>query len=87
MTKTIAIALVASLGFAGAASASNAMLETLAQNAFDTLKIDVDAGTLTDTQLAQVHSVVVDEGIDDDDFSRIRSNNYELIRRLDAIVN
>lgn len=86
MTKYLAIALVASLGFVGAASAQNSMLAALAQAAFDTLNMDVDASTLDREQLAQVVTAVINDGIDDDDAGQIQQNNNRLIRRLEGIV-
>ncbi|MEO0915852.1 MAG: hypothetical protein AAFY31_02560 [Pseudomonadota bacterium] len=62
MTKTIAIALVAIAGFAGAASASSATLVNSAQNTLSAYGFNVDAGSLTDVQVAALH--FVDEGSD-----------------------
>ncbi|MEM7720381.1 MAG: hypothetical protein AAF222_14375 [Pseudomonadota bacterium] len=62
MTKTLAIALVAIAGFAGAASAGSATLVNSAQDTLNDYGFSVDADTLTNGQVTALH--FVDEGSD-----------------------
>ncbi|MEM7720380.1 MAG: hypothetical protein AAF222_14370 [Pseudomonadota bacterium] len=57
MTKTLAIALVAIAGFAGAASAGSASLVNSAQSTLNEYGFSVDAGSLSNVQIAELHFV------------------------------
>ena len=81
MTKTIAIALVAALGFAGAASAASDAKVRIAQETLDAHGFNVDAGSLSDTQVSQLVFVDVNEASKTDDE---RPNPLTTIR---AILN
>ena len=67
MTKTIAIALVAALGFAGAATAGSASLVSKAQGLLDDNGFSVNAQNLSDNQIAEFH--FIDDGADVSDAS------------------
>ena len=64
MTKIIATALVASIGFVGAASAATTAQIEAAQDKLDTYGFNVDADTLSSAQVSRL--LFVDESSDDD---------------------
>ena len=57
MTKTLAIALVAAMGFAGAASAATDAQVRAAQDKLETYGFDVDASTLSEAQISMLNFV------------------------------
>ena len=73
MTKTIAIALVAALGFAGTASAATDAKMRIAQETLNEYGFNVDASTLSDTQISQLVFVELqnaNKDVEDNDHSR-----------------
>ncbi|MEO1537773.1 MAG: hypothetical protein AAFR73_08575 [Pseudomonadota bacterium] len=77
MTKTIAIALVAIAGFAGAASAGSTTLVANAQNILDDYGFSVNAEDLSRAQLAEFH--FIDDSADVTDAS-VRAQVRSILR-------
>lgn len=77
MTKTIAIALVAAIGFVGTADAASYTMIRKAQGILNDYNFSVDASTLTDHQLARFHFIDDDRDVS---AARVRAQIRSILR-------
>lgn len=78
MTKTLAIALVAAIGFVGTADAASYTMIKKAQGILNDYNFSVDASTLTDHQLARFHFLDSEREVSS---SRVRAQIRAILRR------